>query len=132
MPQPHEHDFPAYFGKYISKVNAADPADAVAKHSEALLAFYNNLPQAKADFAYEPGKWTVKESLQHVIDTERVFSYRLLAIARGDQSELPSFDENAYTANSNASQRTLDALKEEFTALRRSTDLLLLSLDGSQ
>lgn len=132
MPQPDQNDFPAYFSKYISKVGSASVADAVRDHAAALAEFYSGLPEGKAMYAYAPGKWTVKEALQHVIDTERVFAYRMVCIARRDKTPLPSFDENEYAAHSGANERSLASLKEEFLAVRKSTDLLIASLTDEQ
>jgi hypothetical protein len=70
--------------------------------------------------------------LQHIIDTERIMQYRLLRIARNDTTPLPGFDENFYAKNANASSRTFISLKEELKALRKSTDLLILSLSDDQ
>lgn len=132
MARPAETDFPSYFGGYIAKVSTDSISEAVDKHSAALNEYYTNLPEAKADHAYAPGKWTVKEVLQHVIDAERVFSYRVMCIARKEKTSLPSFDENTYAEHSQATTRSLKDLKEEFTAVRKSTDLLLKSLSEEQ
>lgn len=132
MARPAETDFPAYFAGYISKVNTETISEAINKYSAALNQFYTSLPEAKADHAYAPGKWTIKEVLQHLIDAERVFSYRLMCIARKEKTSLPSFDENAYAEFSQADKRSLSDLKEEFTAVRKSTDLLLNSLSDEQ
>jgi uncharacterized damage-inducible protein DinB len=132
MARPAATDFPAYFAGYISKVNTDTIAEAINTYSAPLHQFYTSLPEAKADFAYAEGKWTVKEMLQHIIDAERVFSYRVMCIARKDKTSLPSFDENLYAENSQANKRSLSELKEEFAAVRKSTDLLLQSLTEDQ
>lgn len=132
MARPAETDFPSYFGGYIAKVDTNSISEAIDKHSSALNEYYTHLPEAKADHAYAPGKWTVKEVLQHVIDAERVFSYRVMCIARKEKTSLPSFDENTYAEYSQASTRSLKDLKEEFSAVRKSTDLLLRSLSEEQ
>ncbi len=132
MPRPNEKDFPAYFSRYISKANGDNIAEAMANHSAELLSFYIGLPEEKAGYAYAPGKWTIKDVLQHVIDAERIFSYRVLRFARKDKTPLASFDENTYAENSLANNRSLGSLKEEFAALRKSTDLLYASLNEEQ
>lgn len=121
-----------YQEAYINKVSSNTVAAIVNDYSASLEVFYMALPEAKADYAYADGKWTVKDVLQHVIDAERIFTYRLLRIARHDQTPLPGFEENDYAANAGASARSLDSLKEEFSAVRKSTDLLLLSLTEEQ
>ena len=85
-----------------------------------LAGFFQQLPPEKADFRYADGKWTIKEVLQHLIDTERIMAYRALTFMRGDTRELPGFDENVYAANADVSQRSLESLITEFSLLRQS------------
>lgn len=132
MPRPQTADYPPYFEKYITRVDADTVSEAITRYAAGLSQFYTALPEAKADYAYAPGKWTLKDLLQHVTDTERVFAYRLLCISRGDQTPLPSFDENLYAVHAQASKRNLASLKEEFLAVRKASDLLLHSLSESQ
>ncbi|MBX9734376.1 MAG: DinB family protein [Chitinophagaceae bacterium] len=130
--KPQTNDYPAYFGRYINLVDANDLQTAVTTYSRPLTYFFVNLPEEKADYAYAPGKWTIKDLLQHIIDTERIMSYRLLCIARGEQTALPGFEEDAYASAAHASKRSFTSLKEEFIALRKSTDLLIQSLTEEQ
>ena len=132
MARPQASDFPPYFARYIAKVNAESVAEAIAVYAKPLSDFYAGLPEEKAVYRYAPGKWTLKELLQHVIDAERIFSYRILRIARKDKTPLASFDEDNYAANSLSSERNFDSIKEEFLAVRKATDLLLLSLNEEQ
>ena len=132
MARPQASDFPPYFSRYIAKVNAESVAEAIAVYAKPLSDFYAGLPEEKAVYRYAPGKWTLKELLQHVIDAERIFSYRILRIARKDKTPLASFDEDNYAANSLSSERNFDSIKEEFLAVRKATDLLLLSLNEEQ
>ncbi len=132
MPRPQPTDAAQFYHHYIGLVKAGSAAEAVKKHSAEILDFYSGLPDAKADFAYAEGKWTIKELLLHVIDAERVFSYRCMRIARNDATPLPGFDENAYTANAQAANRTFESLKEEFAALRRASDIFVATLSEDQ
>lgn len=132
MSRPQAGDFPPYFEGYISKVQTESAKKLAAQYGKALEAFYTGLPETKADYAYAPGKWTVKDLLQHIVDTERIMSYRLLRIARKDETPLASFDEKSYAENANAAGRSFTAIKEEFLAVRKSTDLLLQSLQPAQ
>ncbi len=132
MPQPKPTDFPAYFGRYISRVAVDSLAAALPAYSHALENFYSRLPEEKADYRYAPGKWTLKELLQHVVDTERIMSYRLLRIARKDKTPLASFDENTFAEHSRANERSFHDIKEEFLAVRKSTDMLIRSLSEEQ
>lgn len=132
MPRPITGDCLPYFEKYINLVQGNSVAEALENHASLMNAFYTDLPESKADYAYAEGKWTLKDLLQHVIDTERIFAYRLLRISRGDATPLPGFEENDYALAAKANTRSLQSLKEEFKAVRSSTDLLLQSLSQHQ
>jgi hypothetical protein len=84
------------------------------------------LTESGAMFRYADGKWTVKEVIGHLFDTERVFAYRLLRVARGDETELPGFDENGYAPEGQFNQRSLESLISEF-ALQRTSTLALVN-----
>lgn len=132
MPRPQSSEFPSYFGRYISKVAADSVAEAIQRYAADLNHFYTSLPEDKADYRYAEGKWTIKELLQHVIDAERIFAYRILRISRKDNTPLASFDEDSYALHAQANKRSLASLKEEFLAVRKSSDLLLASLSEEQ
>lgn len=132
MARPAPQDAAEFYHGYINMTTGNSVAEVMANHAEEIRNFYSNLPDAKADHAYAEGKWTIKELLQHVIDAERIFAYRALRIARKDETPLASFDENAYTKNANTKSRTLQALKDEFIVLRKSTDIMLQSFNEDQ
>jgi hypothetical protein len=132
MSRPAAGDFPPYFARYIARVEADSIAEAIDQYAAEMEVFYTGLPEDKADYAYAPGKWTLKELLQHVIDAERIFAYRILRISRNDSTPLPSFDEDSYVLYSGAASRSFASIKEEFIAVRKSTDLLLRSLTEEQ
>lgn len=132
MARPQASEFPPYFARYIAKVEADSVAAAVNRYAVSVNDFYTRLPEEKADYRYAEGKWSIKELLQHVIDAERIFSYRILRIARKDKTPLASFDEDSYARSANAQARPFSELKEEFRAVRKATDLLLLSLNEEQ
>ncbi len=132
MPKPNPGTYPAYFDNYIKKVEPDSVKEAIEKYSAPLLEFFSNIPRDKQDYSYAEGKWTLKELLQHVIDAERIFAYRALRIARKDQTPLPGFDENSYNAAAKANDRSWNELVEEFTAVRKSTDLLFKSFNEEQ
>ena len=119
-PKPTE----SYFVKYTALEKETNIIEAFAAQKTAIENFYNNISEEKSNYAYAENKWTLKEMLQHIIDTERVFAYRALAIARKDTATLPSFDENEYAANTNANERTWASLMYEMNVLRESTILL--------
>jgi hypothetical protein len=131
MSRPLPADFPPYFARYIDLVQADSPSAAMRTHAKALQDFFHAIPAHKADHRYAPEKWTIKSVLQHVIDTERIFSYRLLRISRHDTTPLASFDENSFAENAHADQRSWPELLAEFDAVRTATDMLLSSLSES-
>lgn len=96
------------------------------------IRFVQNIPMDKFDYRYEEGKWTIKEIIQHIIDSERVFSYRALRISRNDKTPLPGFDENNYVDNTNANKRGLQELLTELSAVRHATLLLFKSFSDEQ
>jgi len=118
---------PGYFQVYINQVKEADLAAAFSRQSMVIKDFFPAINETQASLAYAPGKWTLKELLQHLIDSERIFTYRALCFARGEQTLLPGFDENDYANASNANQRSWDDLVAEFVALRRATLFLFNS-----
>lgn len=130
--RPAPTDSAEFYHRYINYTVGDSPKGIIAKHSKEIKDFYNDLPEEKADYAYAEGKWTIKQLLQHVIDAERIFTYRALRIARKDKTPLPGFDENSYADNDGSVSRTLQSLKDEFNAVRTSTDLLVNSFNDTQ
>ena len=94
--------------------------------------FFDTIPESKHDHAYAVGKWTLKEMLQHIIDAERVFTYRCLSFSRKDKQELPGFEENEWASASNAASRNWTDLIEEFKAVRKATEYLFASFNEEQ
>lgn len=130
--RPQSGDFAPYYQKYIDLVEGESVNEAIQQYAQPLKSFYNSLPEDKANYAYAEGKWSIKELLQHVIDTERVFAYRAMCISRNDQNAFPGFDENLYVPASKAKFRNLTHLQIEFSAVRHSTNLLFQSFDDEQ
>jgi len=120
------------FQKYIDLVHEKDLMKALKKNSKQFKEFLEKLPKKKIDFSYADGKWTIREVLQHIIDAERVFTYRAVTFARKDTTPLPSFDENHWAANSNGSRRKWNDLLKEFKAVRKSTESLFASFTDDQ
>ena len=128
MSRPQSGDFNNYAQIYVDATTGETVAELLANHSKVILDFVEAISESKASFSYADGKWTVKQLLQHMIDTERIFSYRAVTFARRDTVSLFGFDENEYANAATAAHRTLIDLKKEFSLLRQSTDLFLLSL----
>lgn len=125
--RPSPQDFPAFAQTYIQKVGEEDILETLIASQRALEIQLETIPDMLADHAYAVGKWSVRQVLRHVIDTERIFSYRALCFARGEQQPLPSFDEGEYAGAADAALSDLAALKEEFLLVRRSTIFLFRS-----
>lgn len=124
MPKPLPETYFPYFKRYVDQVPEEDLATAFSNQLPVIKNFLTSITEEKSTSAYEPGKWTLKEVLQHITDTERIFNYRALAIARKETAPLPGFDENLYADNSNANSRAWQTLVAEFLAVRQSTQYL--------
>lgn len=127
MPKPLSSDHPAPFQVYIEKVSEDELLTAFSNQFPVITKLLSSITEEKSDYAYDTGKWTLKELLQHIIDTERIFNYRALCIARKESASLPGFDENDYAENSNGNSRKWNDLVDEFLAVRRSTEFLYKS-----
>jgi uncharacterized damage-inducible protein DinB len=127
MPKPLSIDHPPYFTKYIILIGEDNIKEAFVHQQLQLPVILNAIPDSKADYAYAEGKWTVKQLLQHITDTERIFAYRALWIARGSETPLSGFDENTFAENADVLNRNLQDLKNEFIAVRSSTQFLFNS-----
>lgn len=118
-------DFQKYIQRYLDLIPSENWLEELKKAGEKTVSLYSYLTEEQSKFAYVEGKWTLKEVLLHLSDTERVFQYRILAFARGEKSELPGFDEELYAQNSFANERSLDSLIEEYQLIRNSSLILL-------
>ncbi len=132
IPRPAADEHAPYYSRYIALVPDGDLLAELSRAGAATAAMFRAIPPEKAHFRYAPGKWSVQEVLGHIIDTERVFGYRAMCFSRGDTTPLPSFDENAYTPESGADQRTLDSLVAEFAAVRAATVALFGGMTDAQ
>lgn len=120
---------PSYYDTYISKVADIDLSDALRNSLDQLNALDFNTLQALGDQVYAPGKWTVRDCIQHLTDGERVFAYRALRFARNDQTALPGFDQDIFAAVSGANTRPLEQVLEEARLVRQSTIALFDTFD---
>lgn len=117
-----DKEYHSYYTQYIDQVpNGLELVEALEKGLLFTSNFFKGLAKDQQDLRYAEGKWTPKEVLLHIIDTERIFSYRALRFGRKDLSTLVGFDQDQYVLHSNASNRTMDDLVEEFTHVRRAT-----------
>ena len=127
--KPVSGEYPPYASMYIDLL----PDDGlVLQHLEENLKkmqyFILSLSENKLDFRYAIDKWTIREMLVHIIDDERIYSYRALRFARNDKTELPGFEQDDYTVYSKANNRTIESILEEYESVRRSTLSLFKNL----
>lgn len=122
-------ELPVFFDRYITKVADLPLLVALKQYSpSAILADINTL-QALGDQVYAPGKWTVRDIIQHIIDTERILAYRALRFARNDSTLLPGFDEDFFAQHTTASARSIEDLMSEWEVLRESNIALFSSFN---
>ncbi|TDW51417.1 DinB family protein [Flavobacterium sp. 270] len=124
-----------YSGGFITYVKEAGEVNLIEELEISLhdfIRFVQNIPMDKFDYRYAEGKWTIKDIIQHVIDTERIFAYRALRFSRNDKTPLPSFEENDYADNTESSKRSIQDLLTEFSAVRHSNLLFYKSLSEEQ
>lgn len=120
-------EFNPFYGTYVSKVPEGDVLTFLQQQADEMPAWLRSLAY-KADYRYGPEKWSIAEVLHHCCDTERIFSYRAMCIARGDKSPLPGMDQNEYMAGARTNERSYESLVAEFEAIRAATLALLSSL----
>jgi hypothetical protein len=129
--RPHSSEYAPYYEKYVSRVPDGDIVGTLGKQLEETLALVRGIPEARGDYRYAEGKWSIKELLGHVIDSERVFAYRALRFGRGDTTPLPGYEQDDFVRGADFNKRSLSDLAEEFEYVRRSTMSLLASLEPS-
>lgn len=125
-PAASEHQ--PYYSKYIALVPEGDIVRTLATERDTTLGFLDTVTAEKSLYRYEPGKWSIRESYVHLTDTERIFSYRALRIARGDQTPLPGFEQDDYVAPSAADSRDWSSIVDEYRAVRAATIALFANL----
>lgn len=112
-------EYNEYFSRYINKVaNNTSISKGFEEDKNMVINFFSSIPKGKLEYRYQPEKWSIKEVLQHIIDTERIFMYRFLRIARNDKTALAGFDQNIYISPSQANSKSLEELIHEFTTTR--------------
>jgi len=130
MNRPQIQEHPDWGNQYIKLVKG-EIIPILNQQTVDFPNFINNLIE-KADYAYAPAKWTIKEMVGHIIDTERILVYRLLCFARQEKASLPAFEEDDYVANAHFKDRSLFSLTEEFILLRKSNMYLINSLNEDE
>jgi len=120
LTRPTSDEFAPYFGRYIDLVPDGDIVDTLTHQLGETLALLQEVTPELETYRYAPGKWSIREVVGHLIDVERVFAFRAIAIARSDGVELPSMEQDEWAGRSNAGSRSLDDLAQEWAAVRRS------------
>lgn len=127
-----DNEYSDFYNSYIQLLENVELIEELEISLHEFIKFVQNIPMEKFNYRYETGKWTIKEIIQHLIDTERIFSYRALRISRNDKTPLPSFDENYYIDNCNANERNLQGLLSELAVVRQATLSLFNSFSTNQ
>ncbi|PRZ23469.1 DinB family protein [Flavobacterium granuli] len=125
-------EYAPYYKGYIQVLENVDLIEELEICLHDFIKFVQNIPMDKFDFRYAEGKWTIKDIIQHLIDAERVFSYRALRISRNDKTPLPGFEENDYVDHANANNRSLQELLTEMAVVRQATLSLFKSFSEEQ
>lgn len=129
--KPVKGTYPIYFDNYIPLVKETNLAEALNNNWNEIKTVISAIPVSQDDFAYAQDKWTIKQVLCHMIDTERIFAYRALRFARKDPQQVLPFEENDYAANAELGQRSLKGLLDEFEVVRKSSMYLFNNLSES-
>nr|WP_321223698.1 DinB family protein [uncultured Psychroserpens sp.] len=123
-------EYNPYYQQYIQKAGDATILNGLQENGDATIEFLESIPEEKLEYRYQDNKWTVKEIIQHLIDTERVFTYRAMCIARKDKTLLPGYDQDEYAVNSEANNRSMISLMNEYKAVRLASIILFESFSA--
>ncbi len=119
--QLNENEYAPFYSSYIESLGEVNLFDVLNTSLKDLVSTLENLPEEKLIYSYAEGKWSIKELVQHIIDAERVLSYRALRFSRNDATNLPGFDEDWYVNNSNGNTRNFKDLLKEFINIRNAS-----------
>lgn len=133
MKRPKKGEYAPFHENYLRQLPPRGTAQSLLKKTfRDIRQMLENLPEAQGDHAYAPGKWTIKQMLMHLMDTERVFAYRLLSFMRGDRIALPGFNQDIWMEQVDVSQRSLKDLLREWKAVRDNTLFLCAQCSEAQ
>jgi hypothetical protein len=128
--RPDATEYAPFYANYVAGVPEADVVSALRESGREITATLAAIPESRGGFRYAEEKWSVREMVGHVIDAERIFTYRALRLARGDSTPLPAFEENDYARVAGSDARTMTDLVDELRAVRESTVRMFASLPG--
>lgn len=126
--RPDINEYGEYYRDYVQKVGSDNIFTILSEQMDETISLIKNLTPEQALYRYAEGKWTVKKVIGHMIDSERVFAYRGLSFSRGEQQDLPGFDQDTYVSEANFDNRSLGSFEAEYAALRKATLALFGSL----
>lgn len=126
----NDTEYHSYYAHYINLASDYNLPNGLDLSGVNTIKFLESINPEKFDYKYAEGKWTIKELLLHIIDTERIFAYRALRIARNDNTPLSGFEQDDYVASSNANTRSTQSLIEEYKSVREATLTLFKSFDN--
>ncbi len=129
--RPQASEYAPFYERYIAMVPDGEIAETLETQRKETKLLLGGLSENEAEFRYAEGKWSVKEVLGHISDTERIFAYRMLRIARGDQTPLAGFEQDDYVKSGSFQARTLADLLEEFMVVRQASNVLIRSFDAA-
>lgn len=118
MKRPLPSEYPSFYKNYVDNVKTDNIIKELRDQVIDIQAVISEIPEEKEEYRYAEGKWTIKEIIGHIIDTERVLGYRAMRFARKDKTPLPGYDENYFVANANFNKQTLYSLGHEFAIVR--------------
>jgi hypothetical protein len=130
--RPSESEYDPYYQSFIDRVQDEPIMDVLEEQRHEIMGFLGSLDKATAEYRYGPEKWSIKEVIGHLVDTERIFATRALCFARGEHNPLPSFEQDEYVRSGCFDHRSLSNLSHEFEAVRRSTESLFGGFDEDQ
>jgi uncharacterized damage-inducible protein DinB len=130
--RPSEKDYAPYYKGYIEKIKGDNILGILQEQLTTISDFFKNIPEEKGNYAYAEGKWSIKEVLGHMIDTERVFAYRAFCFARGEKQSLPGFEQDDYVKEGSFNKRELKDLVNEFTLVRKANLALFSSFSEKE
>ena len=131
LTRPQDREYVEYYRRYVELVNEGDILETLRDQLGDTLALLQGIPEDRETYRYAEGKWTLREVIGHLIDTERLFAFRALAMARSTEVELPGMDQDEWAETSDAGQRSLDDLAAEWAALRRANIHMFASMDAA-
>ncbi len=122
--KPNENEYAPYYKSYVDLISSENIVEILEEQILKVEQLFNNLDEEKSNYRYSENKWSIKEVLGHLIDSERIFTCRALRVSRGDPNQLVTFDENLFIQESNYSSIPFNILLEEFILLRKSTVIM--------